>query len=50
MNLLIVKMMFCIYAGNKIIAFIELLPKCTMKMRTEKKKLYAGFLLKSCLF
>lgn len=50
MNLLIVKMMFCIGAGDKNITFIELLSKCTMKMPTEKKKLYAGLLLKSCLF
>ena len=50
MNLLIVKMMFCICAGNKIITLIEQLPKCTTKMPTEKKKLYAGLFSKSCLF
>lgn len=50
MNLLIAKMMFCICAGDKIIIFIEPLSNCTMKMPTEKKTLYDGLLLKSCLF
>lgn len=38
MNLLIVKMMFCICTGDKKITFIELLPKCSTKMPTKKKK------------
>lgn len=37
MNLLIVKMMVCICAGDEIIIFTELLPKYMMKMPTENK-------------
>lgn len=36
MNLLLVKMMFCVCAGDKMIIFIELLSKCTTKMTIEK--------------
>jgi len=37
MNLLIVKMRFCICAGDKIITVTELLPKYTIKMPTRKQ-------------
>lgn len=42
MNLLLVKMMFCICAGDKIIIFIDVYYKCTTKIATEKnpKPLY----------
>lgn len=45
MNLLIVEMMFCICSGDKIITFIELLPKCTMKMPAQKKIKTKTFML-----